>query len=219
MPSGGGDWPAEATRHHRYNEGTRSGSAIRIGGSMTIVHYGLYALTGSSVGLQWLSELIKFVINIPPDYGYRDSNAGNNQVTKEIRMSVGSAKSSNVCCDCMGLFGIEGRNWEFSLGGSASPLAWIAGSILRLNQCGETGFSGTELKCDRLSVIPAQGERLVRFTKRPNNQDRSGTVYYRCEGQGNWVPGNTAFNEGGRCPGAQFRWEVETYFIEPSIVN
>src|SRR4030042_4856581 len=111
---------------------------------MTIFHFGWCALTGSSVGLLWLSELIKFVINIPPDYGYRDSDAGNNQVTKEIRMSVRSAKSPNVCCDCLGPFGIDGRNWEVSLGGSASPLAWIAGSILRLNQCGDTGFAGEE---------------------------------------------------------------------------
>jgi len=219
MPSGGGDWPAEATRHHRYNEGTRSGSSIRFGGNMTIVHNGMYGLAGSSVGLSWLSELIKFVINIPPDYGYRDPLISNNQVTKEIKFSVNSVKNSKISCDCMGLIGIDGKDWQFSLGGAVSPLAWIAGSILRLNQCGATDFASTEVKCDRLPQIPLQGERLVRFTKRPNNQDRTGTVYYKCEGQGNWVPANTALNEGGQCPGAQFRWEVETFYIVPSIMN
>lgn len=218
-PSGGGDWPAEATRHHRYNEGTRSGSSIRFGGNMTIVHNGMYSLTGSSVGLSWLSELIKFVINIPPDYGYRDPIISNNQVTKEIKFSVNSVKNSKISCDCMGPFGSDGKDWQFSLGGTVSPLAWIAGSILRLNQCGATDFASTELKCDRLPQLPGQGERLVRFTKRPNNQDRTGTVYYKCEGQGNWVPANTASNEGGQCPGAQFRWEVDTFYIVPSIMN
>jgi len=217
-PSGGGDWPAETTRHHRYNEGTRSGSTIRFGGTMNIVHAGLYGLSETSVGLNWLSEHIKFVINIPSDYGYQDSNMANNQVSREIRFSVRSVKNSKVSCECLGVFG-TGGDWNFSLGGSISPLAWIAGSILRLNQCGATNFEDTELKCDRLSMLPQQGERLVRFTKRPNNQDRNGTVYWACEGQGNWVPANAASNEGGQCPGAQFRWEVETYYVVPAIVN
>ena len=218
-PSGGGDWQADATRHHRYNEGTRTGSAIRIGGNMTIVHSGMYGLAGNSVGLTWLSENIKFVINVPSDYGYRDSRVDNNQMTKEIKFSVRSVKNSNICCEGMGLLGTDGKNWQFSPGGSVSPLAWVAGSILRLNQCGATDFVITELKCDRLPLVPTQGERLVRFTKRPDNQDRSGTVYWKCEGLGNWVPPATAFNEGGQCPGAQFRWDVETYCVEPSIVN
>jgi len=218
MPSGGGDWPPEATRHHRYNEGTRSGSIIRFGGTLSIVHTGMVGLTETSVGLNWLSEHIKFVIRIPSDYGYRDPNVANNQVTKEIQFGVRSVKNSKVSCECMGLIG-TGGDWNFSLGSSVSPLAWIAGSILRLNQCGATNFESTELKCDRLPMLPTQGERLVRFSKRPNNQDRNGTVYWVCEGQGNWAPANSASNEGGQCPGAQFRWEVETYCVVPAIVN
>jgi hypothetical protein len=221
MPSGGGDWPAEATQHHRYSEGTRSGTAIRISGRMTIVHYGLYALVGSSPGLLWLSELIKFVINIPPDYGYRDSNTDNNQVTKEIQFSVGSAKKSKTCCDCIGPFGIDGQTWNFSLRDLVPQYAWIAGSILRLNQCGDTGWTGTDLKCDRLSLVPTQGERLVSFTRRPDRASLMGTVYYRCEGLGNWYNlGEATATQGEeQCAGAQFWWEVETYFIEPSVVN
>jgi hypothetical protein len=221
IPSGGGDWPPEASQHHRYSEGTRSGTAIRISGRMTIVHNGLYALVGSSPGLLWLSELIKFAINIPPDYGYRDSNTDNNQVTKEIQFSVGSAKKSKTCCDCALPLGIDGQDWNFSLRDLVPQYAWIAGSILRLNQCGDTGWTGTELKCDRLSLVAGQGERLVRFTRRPDRASLMGTVYYRCEGLGNWYNlGEATATQGEQeCPGAQFWWEVETYFIEPTVVN
>jgi hypothetical protein len=217
-PSGGGEWPPEATRHHRYSEGTRSGSTIRFGGTLSIVHTGMVGFSETAVGLNWLSEHIKFVIRIPSDYGYWDPNVANNQVTKEIRFGVRSVKNSKVSCECMGLIG-TGGDWNFSLGSSVSPLAWIAGSILRLHQCGATNFENTELKCDQLPMVPKQGERLVRFSKRPNNQDRNGTVHWACEGQGNWAPATSATNEGGQCPGAQFRWEVETYCVVPAIVE
>jgi hypothetical protein len=220
IPPGGGDWPAEATQHHRYSEGTRSGTAIRIAGRMTIVHTGMYALVGNSVGLQWLGESIRFVIRIPSDYGYRDTNIDNNQVSREIQMTVGSAKKSKTCCDCMGPFGIDGQDWTFSLRDLVPQYAWIAGSILRLNRCGDTGFSGEEVKCDRLPIVPTQGERLVRFTRRPDRSSLMGTVYYRCEGLGNWydLGTATATTDDQPCPGANFQWEVETYFVTPSVV-
>ena len=215
-PTPAGGWTPSATRHYRYTEGTRTGSSIRHGGSLTVVMDRLYSSYQSSINLEWLGEYIKFVINVPPDWPRRDTNHGNNEMSKEIRFTVRSEKSNKNTCECQFLFGTSG-DWTFSVA-TASPFSWIAGSILRLDKCGDTGFSETEVKCDRLPVVPGQGERLVRFTRRPSNQDRSGSVFWKCEGLGNEEPGNVATTGGGPCPGALFKWEVETFFIEAAVL-